>query len=371
MAELFNNIQTLQKQEAFRYTPLQKINLNQFAAKALSASYTFDPKKMAPFFQPAATLVLGETPTLHTKFDISIEPLPKHLKLHTNSDALEASSLQPKIIFLQIGAQQNLTNPIVIVHPPQENLSANATCLVIEVLENTTCTFLQHHVGNSAVASLYLTQTHVFLREAAQCEFGVLNQHTHAHFGDWFFEQKQNSSLKTYFFNHHNAFSRTNLFFKLTEPNATLEAYALSNTHQKNNHEMHAEIVHTSPHTTSQTLFKNILTDQSSSTFRGKICVKPHAQKTQSFLLNRNLLLSPEAEINSMPQLEIEADDVKCSHGSTTGELNADELFYLRSRGLSEKDAKHLLVQSFAGEIFGKIKHESLKLFLEQECFEP
>ncbi|NBR42130.1 MAG: SufD family Fe-S cluster assembly protein [Verrucomicrobia bacterium] len=107
-----------------------------------------------------------------------------------------------------------------------------------------------------------------------------------------------------------------------------------------------------------QELFKNALLDKSRTIFSGLIKVAPEAQRTDAYQTNRNLLLSPEAEADSLPGLEIEANDVKCSHGATTGQVNPDELFYLRARGIPLAVAQELLAQGFLEEILAKVEND-------------
>jgi Fe-S cluster assembly protein SufD len=120
-------------------------------------------------------------------------------------------------------------------------------------------------------------------------------------------------------------------------------------------------IDHRKPNSTSNELFKAILDDDARGVFRGKIMVRKDAQNTNSYQSNNNLLLTDNARMNTMPQLEIYADDVKCSHGATVGYLGADELFYLRSRGICEREARLLLMNAFVGEIIDKIHVPALK----------
>jgi len=115
------------------------------------------------------------------------------------------------------------------------------------------------------------------------------------------------------------------------------------------------------PHCTSHETFKGILDGNGRVVFDGHIVVARDAQKTDAVLANDNLMLSREAEVDAKPQLEIYADDVKCSHGTTVGELDANMLFYLRSRGISEVQAKQMLCQGFAEEILQKIDHPALR----------
>jgi Fe-S cluster assembly protein SufD len=123
----------------------------------------------------------------------------------------------------------------------------------------------------------------------------------------------------------------------------------------------HTTIDHAEPHATSHELFKGVLDEKSSGAFHGRIIVRQDAQKTDAKQTNRNLLLSERAKVNTRPQLEIYADDVKCTHGATTGRLDRDALFYLRSRGIGEDAARSLLTVAFAAEILERIPHEGLR----------
>ncbi len=122
----------------------------------------------------------------------------------------------------------------------------------------------------------------------------------------------------------------------------------------------HLLIDHAQPNCESHQLYKGILNDEGRGVFNGKIFVKPQAQKTNAFQSNKNILLSEKAVLNAKPQLEIFADDVKCSHGATSGFLDENALFYLISRGISKENAKAMLIHAFAAEIIAKVKVESM-----------
>lgn len=123
----------------------------------------------------------------------------------------------------------------------------------------------------------------------------------------------------------------------------------------------HTFLDHAKPHCTSHELYKGIYGDRSHGIFNGRIVVRKDAQKTNADQANQNLLLSRQALVNSNPQLEINADDVRCTHGSTTGQVNQEAVFYLRSRGLDEKTARFLLIHGFASEIIHEIQVEPVR----------
>jgi len=141
--------------------------------------------------------------------------------------------------------------------------------------------------------------------------------------------------------------------------NLTLDGlFVLADSQHVDNHTV---IDHATPHCDSLELYKGILDDQSRGIFDGTIIVRPDAQKTNSRQVNRNLVLSEKAIIDSKPTLEIHNDDVKCSHGSTIGQLDEEALFYLRARGLGEAEARNLLIDAFASEIVDRMKVEIVK----------
>ncbi|MFZ1806715.1 MAG: Fe-S cluster assembly protein SufD [Cyclobacteriaceae bacterium] len=127
----------------------------------------------------------------------------------------------------------------------------------------------------------------------------------------------------------------------------------------------HTTVDHKKPNSFSNELYKGLMNGKSKGVFNGKIYVRPHAQKTNAFQSNRNLLLSDDATVNTKPQLEIWADDVKCSHGCTTGQLDEEALFYLQSRGIPKGTAKAMLLYAFAGEVLDNIKNEQLKNYID------
>jgi Fe-S cluster assembly protein SufD len=129
----------------------------------------------------------------------------------------------------------------------------------------------------------------------------------------------------------------------------------------------HTLIDHAKPHCTSHELYKAILDGQAHGVFSGKINVHPDAQKTDARQTNQTLLLSEGAVINAKPQLEIYADDVKCTHGATVGQLDPEAVFYLQTRGIGAAEAAGLLTYAFAYDILSRIKLEPLRVWTEEE----
>ena len=131
----------------------------------------------------------------------------------------------------------------------------------------------------------------------------------------------------------------------------------------------HTTIDHAKPHCSSREFYKGVLDGKSAAVFNGKIIVRKDAQKTDSKQSDKNLLLSEDAVINTKPQLEIYADDVKCTHGATIGQIDTEAVFYLRSRGIGLEEARNLLIVAFANEIIDRLKFQPLRDWLKSAMF--
>ena len=135
-------------------------------------------------------------------------------------------------------------------------------------------------------------------------------------------------------------------------------------------HQIKTKINHMAPNCKSYQKIKNVLENDSTGVYQGKIFVKDIAQKTDAYQLSKALILNDQAEFNAKPELEIYADDVKCSHGSTSGSINEDAIHYLMTRGIDQKKAKKLLINGFLNEIFEYVSEKNLKVFLEKNIEE-
>jgi Fe-S cluster assembly protein SufD len=158
---------------------------------------------------------------------------------------------------------------------------------------------------------------------------------------------------------------RNNLSLNLLDSGCEGNMYGLYLLDGKTHVDNHTNVDHTKPHAESNELYKGVLADRSRGVFNGKIFVRKDAQKTNAFQQNNNILLSEDATINTKPQLEIWADDVKCSHGCTTGQLDEEALFYIQSRGIGKVQARGLLLYAFAGEVLEHISDKNFKKYID------
>ena len=159
---------------------------------------------------------------------------------------------------------------------------------------------------------------------------------------------------------------RNNLNIVLDDQHCEAHLYGFYLQQGQSHIDNHTIVDHAKPNCESNELYKGIMGDQSTGVFNGKIFVKPDAQKTNAYQSNKNVLLSEGASVNTKPQLEIFADDVKCSHGCTIGRLDEESLFYLRSRGISEDTARSLLLHGFAVDILDQIKPAPIREYVDK-----
>ncbi len=177
--------------------------------------------------------------------------------------------------------------------------------------------------------------------------------------------QKKDSRIYTNTFSFQAAVIRNNLNIALDAENCETHMHGLYHINQSTHVDNDTSVDHKMPNSFSNELYKGIMDEKSHGVFNGKIYVRPQAQKTNAFQSNNNIVLSDDATVNTKPQLEIWADDVKCSHGCTTGQLDEEAVFYLRSRGISKQNARALMLNAFASETLQELKDDLIKEEIE------
>jgi Fe-S cluster assembly protein SufD len=173
--------------------------------------------------------------------------------------------------------------------------------------------------------------------------------------------QKEKSEVVTSGITLHNGYTRNNYHFRLEGEHAEAHVGGLAICDKTQHIDNYAFLDHAVPNCNSNELFKNVLQDKATGVFCGKILVEKDAQKTLAYQTNRNLCASPDAQMFAKPQLEIYADDVKCSHGLTTGHLDEEALFYMRARGIDKEEAKLLLMVAFTRDVVDMVRINSLQ----------
>ena len=198
--------------------------------------------------------------------------------------------------------------------------------------------------------------THVRLQNESPTAF---------HLATIYVEIEQGGIYDAFTLNLGGRVTRTETHTHLAGPNAVAHVNGVQLLGGTQHADFTSVMRHSAPSGTSRQTVKNVLTGRSRGVFQGRIEVARAAQKTDGYQMNQALLLSPDAEIDSKPELEIFADDVKCSHGATVGELDAEQLFYLRSRGIPDPEARAILVRAFLAEALDAVTHDAVRAVLE------
>lgn len=205
--------------------------------------------------------------------------------------------------------------------------------------------------------------TEVFVGANANFEYYTLqNQHNSTtSLNSLFIHQERDSKATTLYSSLHGGVIRNNLKFILDGENAEANLYGMAFIDRKQHVDNFTQVIHAKPHCLSNQVYKNVLDDESTGAFAGRIHVVRDAQKTNAFQRNNNLLLTDKATMQTKPQLIIDADDVKCSHGATVGQIDEEALFYLRARGIEESKARLMMMNAFAHEVVQRISVEPLR----------
>lgn len=244
-----------------------------------------------------------------------------------------------------------LSQPRSLVHVPQHaELQMIETYITLGSAESLTNQVIEVVVDQDARLEYYKLQNDV--------SHANLVSSTHIH-------QTEKSYAHTVTITLNGNIVRNNLNMVMGAERCEAHLYGLYFPHGKTHVDNHTLVDNQKPHCYSNEFYKGIMADQSTGVFNGKIFVRQDAQKINAYQSNKNILLSSDATVNTKPQLEIFADDVKCSHGCTVGQLDEEALFYMRSRGVSEKTAKSLLIHGFAVDVLEHIRPEQLRKYID------
>ncbi|HOU98256.1 MAG TPA: Fe-S cluster assembly protein SufD [Bacteroidales bacterium] len=285
-------------------------------------------------------------------------------ELNTINQALMQDGL---FVFIPRGAKLDKPIQIINIVVADESIQIYPRHLIISESEEDNQLLICDHSLNPSPFIMNGTME-VFLKDNAKLSFyRMQNAHNHSvQLTNNFIRQSKGSEFHSVFITLHGGTVRNNLWVDLMESEANCNINGLWLADKNQHIDYNTFIRHHSPQCNSNQLFKGILDDEATGIFSGKILVEKGAQKTNAYQSNKNLIINPSAKVRSKPQLEIYADDVKCSHGSATGKLDDDAMFYLRSRGISHKEACQLLMFAFAGDITKQILIEPLKKEVEE-----
>jgi Fe-S cluster assembly protein SufD len=296
--------------------------------------------------------------------------LAQYFGKNTDVDSYHFAALNTALfsngLFIEIDAKAALDKPLHIVqaYSSTGNLFIQPRHLIV-VRSNASLSVIESVVSDNTSAKIFINNlTEVVVEENAFFDHHVLQTAQAGtrlvHQTD--VSQKRHSVYSNYTFSMPKAdLIRNNLNVSLDADQTETHLYGLYLGEDQQLIDNHSFINHRKPHCNSNEIYKGVLLDKAVGVFNGKVFVNQEAQKTNAFQQNNNLLLSNKATINTKPQLEIFADDVKCSHGATVGQLSKEAMFYLQSRGIGEVAARALLVNAFAFDVTEKIKIPALE----------
>ncbi len=296
----------------------------------------------------------------------------KHLARHAEYKENWQSFVAQNTAQFEDGIFISIPNGVVVEEPISVCFIAtgDATAAFARVLvvagDNSQAAVVETYAGNAATFTNAVTE--IVAGANAIVEHYKIQQENAAafHIGQLTVQQQRDSNVHDHSVSLGGRLVRNDLHFILDGSGAEAQLNGLYITGGEQHVANHSRIDHAQPHCPNRELYKGILTGKSSAVFNGGIIVRQIAQKTDAKQSNKNLLLSDDATINTKPQLEIWADDVKCTHGATIGRLDDEQLFYLRARGIPEEDARGLLTFAFANELLGRMKAPEVRERLEK-----
>jgi Fe-S cluster assembly protein SufD len=378
------------KSEEYKYTPI---------ARVLEKNFTFTPSPAsAPLADVNEFFITGfeknrivfidgfyskdfssvnipgvSVQNLGDAFNAKNETVLKHLSSLANNhaDALTSwnTAAWTQGVFINVPDNTNIEDPIIIYHianatageiiAVNRNLFAIGKNSQVSIIEKFDSTGKANHFLN-LVSEVVVDENGALDYYSIQNDNNNRFQHTLTEI-----HQKKSSRVNTYSFTLNGKFYRNNLHLSLDGEGIESHMYGLYLLSGDTLGDNHTVVDHKKANSYSNELYKGIMDDSSRGVFNGKIFVRPNAQKTNAFQANRNILLSDKATINTKPQLEIWADDVKCSHGCTTGQLDEEALFYLQSRGINKDTARAMMLYAFAGELIEKIKNPLIREYMD------
>lgn len=319
----------------------------------------------------------------------AVGELPSGARLESLSDVLDANADLPQTLFdqqhehtvfaalntalttdgavLQLAPGVVLEKPVYLLFVASGRGTAIYPRNIFILGEGAHASVIEHYFGMLEAHNFTDAVTQISLGAGAQLQHCKLIQEGKDafHVAGIHAEQAAGSRFASHSFALGGRLARNDITSRLNGPGCHCSFDGLYLLDGKQLADHHTRVDHLAPSCTSREYYRGILDGESHGVFNGKVVVHPHAVKTDAHQSNRNLLLSRQAEVDTKPQLEIFADDVKCTHGATVGHLDDDSLFYLRSRGIDAESARSLLIYGFANDIIGRIEVPEMRARIE------
>jgi Fe-S cluster assembly protein SufD len=355
---------------------LQKADIQSFMLKGFEANVLIIVNgkfraDLSTIISPSNQLIIKTLAEVYESDKTLIEQyFAKHLNLETEAFTALNTAFADSGLFIQVPHNQIVSHPTVIYYfndSRKQNVAVQPRNLFI-FGRSSQATIIEKYDTLGDFAGLTNVVTEAFVAENAHINhYRLQNERENAYqINTAQVQQNRDSHYNNITISLQGGLIRNNLNISLAGENIESHMLGLYMLDGKSHVDNHTIADHQQPNSMSNELYKGILAGNSTGVFNGKIFVRKDAQKTNAYQQNRNVLLSDSANVNTKPQLEIWADDVKCSHGATTGSLDETAMFYLRARGIPPKEARALLVHAFAYEILEKIDIEAVREYLNE-----
>ncbi len=371
------------KVENWKYTSLWELTQQSFNHKAIAVTVSQQDCQGIALLEDAYRVViidgvfdaeLSQLDNLQVgvtigPFSQSLDTVEQQLGQQVSMDKVGLTALNTLLmkegVMVHVSAKTIVKKPIellVIQSGTTDNLATHLRNMIV-LDHDATATVVEHYVGLTDVRCFTNVVSEVVLADNAELFHYKLQKESKnaIHIATLAAKQAAGSQWHTNNISLGAKLVRNDVHSLLEgeKSHTTMDGLYLLNDAQHIDN--HTRIDHLVPNTTSNELYKGVLDDKSHGVFNGKVIVHKDAQKTDSKEYNHNLLLSRDCEIDTKPEMEIYADDVKCGHGSTVGQLDKDQLFFLRARGLDEVSARSLLTHAFAVEVLDRIPNETIR----------
>ncbi len=269
---------------------------------------------------------------------------------------------------IQISGQQSETIHIVDVAVPGAEQNASSSRVVIDVAAGSSAVIVETRIGSGDSFGGSNVRTEISLAADASLEHIILQDlpATQIHLGRVDVVQAANSTLRARLFNLGSDYGRVAYYVHLTDEGAHADLSGLYFGFGEQTLDQQITVVHGAPNCTSRQSYRGVLDDSSTGVWNGGVDVRVGADGTDSEQSNDNLLLSRKAEINTMPRLEILADEVSCQHGATVGQLDEEALYYMRSRGIPAEEASRLLINGFADQMMDDLESDTVRAWITE-----
>ena len=364
------------RMEAWKYTRVAKLGKTNYTSKDEGIA-SIDAYRIAT---DTTTFVFVNG---HFSEDLSSDEIPEGVSISPLSACMEGEIASTNLVLegeifnalntafltdgvlIDIEAKANVEKPIQIIHILKGEATLSNFKTIINAGDFSKASVIQGFFAEDADKAFANVTSEISVGKNAFLTVDKIQYEAEntSHISTEQVSQEKDSTFTINTITLNGGLVRNNLNIEVNGENCETNlngAYLLKGKQHVDNHSV---VDHRVPNCNSNELYKGVIDDKGTAVFNGKVFVRPDAQKINAFQSNGNVLMTDDASVNSKPELEIYADDVKCSHGSTTGQLDEEAVFYLRARGLSEKSARKLMVSAFIGDVLDKIENEDVLSF--------